>query len=341
MLICNRVEEMKRTIYIVLAMALLASCSKWGDDVITSNTKEITFNAEHITRGALDQTDLDNGVGKVYVCGVQNNSTKIFNNVTISRDAATGKWFSSTKRNWVEGSSYSFHAYAYNTLNGLTIGSGKDGLEIEVQQPTTYNESAMIDYLLSYSFKVADGAMKPIVQLYLEHAMSLVEIYVVRGNMFEARLTKMTFENIYTQGSMKCTAQAVANSGNKNVWEVSPSGSNEVVYTYAPSTPVVIGDERENTTARMAIMCIPQQLTANTKLTIEYEVNEKVTPESPDNYVLHTETFQLYNYQPINYKSGHRIVYTATVDSGINLVGDIAEWKDVDYIEGTVLPEIK
>lgn len=332
---------MKRAIYIVLALALLAGCSEWSGDVATGNPKEITFNAEHITRGALNQTDIDNGVGKVYVCGVQNNSSKIFNNVTITRDAATGKWFSSTKRNWVEGSSYSFHAYAYSTLNGLTIDSGKDGLEISVQQPTTYNEEAMIDYLLSYSFKVADGAMKPIVQLYLEHAMSLVEINVVRGNMFDARLTKMTFENIYTQGSMKCTAQAVANSGNKNVWEVSPSGSNDVVYTFEPTTPIVIRDKGEATEARMAIMCLPQQLTADTKLTIEYEVNEKVTPESPDNFVLHRETFQLYNYQPINYRSGHRIVYTATVDSGVNLVGSIAEWRDVDYIEGTVLPELK
>ncbi len=321
-------------------MVLLVSCGEWSSDIPGGNPKEITFNAEHITRGALNQTDIDNGVGKVYVCGVQNNSSKIFNNVAITRDATTGKWLSSTKRNWVEGSSYSFHAYAYSTLNGLTIESGKDGLEISVQQPTTYNEEAMIDYLLSYSFKVADGAMKPIVQLYLEHAMSLVEVYVVRGNMFEARLTKMTFENIYTQGSMKCTAQAVANSGNKNVWEVSPSGSNNVVYTFEPATAVAIGDERDNTEARMAIMCLPQQLTANTRLTIEYEVNEKVTPESPDNYVLHSETFQLYNYQPVNYKSGHRIVYTATVDSGVNLVGTIAEWQDVDYIEGTVLPEI-
>ena len=159
--------------------------------------------------------------------------------------------------------------------------------------------------------------------------------------MFEARLTKMTFENIYTQGSMKCTAQAVANSGNKNVWEVSPSGNNDVVYTYEPTTPVAIGDERDNTEARMAIMCLPQQLTANTRLTIEYEVNEKVTPESPDNFVLHKEEFQLYNYQPVNYQSGHRIVYTATVDSGVNLEGVVSEWQDVDYIEGTVLPEIK
>lgn len=331
---------MSRLLNILFAVVLFVGCSE-GNDTLVGSPEEITFNANHLSRGAMNQTDIDNGVGTVLVCGVQNNSTKIFNNVAITRDAATGKWFSSTKRNWVEGSNYSFHAYAYNTLNGLTITSGKDGLEFYVQQPTTYNEEAMIDYLLSYSFKVADGAMKPLVQLYLEHAMSLVEIYVVRGNMFDARLTKMTFQNIYTQGSMKCTAQAVANSGNKNVWEVSPSGSNDVVYTYEPTTTVVIGDERENTEARMAIMCIPQQLTANAKLTIEYEVNEKVTSDSPDNFVLHKEEFQLYNYQPMNYQSGHRIVYTATVDSGVNLEGVVAEWKDVDYIEGTVLPEIK
>ena len=306
---------------------------------MVGGTHEIAFNAKHIQRGAMTQDDINKS--NVYIYGVQNNTSRIYNNAPITRDAATGKWFPATKRSWVEGSSYSFYGYAYNTMNGLTLLSGKDGLEIEVQQPSTYNEAAMIDYLLSYTYKVADGAMKPIVQLHLEHAMSLVEIYVVRGNMFDARLTKMTFENIYTQGSMKCAAQAIANSGNRNVWEVSLSGSNDVVYTYEPATPVVIGDERENTMARMAIMCLPQQLTANTKLTIEYEVNEKVTPDSTDNFVLHREEFQLYNYQPINYQSGHRIVYTATVDSGVNLEGVVAAWKDVDYIEGTVLPEIK
>ena len=153
-------------------------------------------------------------------------------------------------------------------------------------------------------------------------------------------MTKMTFENIYSQGSMKCTAQAVANSGERNIWEVSPSGSNNVVYTYQPTSAAVIGDERENTAAKMTIMCLPQQLTANTRLIIEYEVNEKVTPESPDNFVAHREEFLLYNYQPINYESGHRIIYTATVDSGVNLEGVVSAWKDVDYIEGTVLPEI-
>lgn len=328
---------MKRLFYILLAAALLSACSKEGD-IGVSNPKEISFNAKHIVRGALTQDDIDNGT--VYVYGVQNNTNQIFSGTAITRDAETGRWFPATKRNWIEGSSYSFYGYAYNTLSGLDIVSGKDGLEIGVTQPTTYDADAMIDYLLSHSFKVADGAMKPIVQLHLEHAMSLVEIYVVRGNMFDARLTKMTFENIYTQGTMKCTSQAVANSGDRNVWDITPSGANNANYTYQPSTPIIIGDEREDAGVIMSIMCLPQQLSADTKLTIDYEVNEKVNPESPDNYVAHQDVFYLYNYNPYNYEPGHRIVYTATIDSGVNLEGVVKDWIDVDYIEGTVLPEI-
>lgn len=328
---------MKRVFAIALMAMLFASCSQ--GDVEVGNTNEIAFNAKHIQRGAMTQTDIDNGT--VYVYGVQNNTSTIYSKTPITRDRTTGKWFPQSKRNWAEGSSYSFYGCAYNTTSGLTLVSGKDGLEIEVQQPSTYNESAMIDYLLSYTFKVADGAMKPIVQLHLEHAMALVEVYVVRGNMFDARLTKMTFENIYRQGAMKCTSQAVVNSGEKNVWQVTPAGTNDVVYTFAPTTTTLIGDERENTQAKMSIMCLPQQITANTKLTIEYEINEKVTPESADNFVAHKEEFYLYNYNPVDYQSGHRIVYTATIDSGVNLEGVVKDWINVDYIEGTLLPEVE
>ena len=328
---------MKRLFPILFVVSLVFSACDNGD-IMVGKSGEITFNAKHIQRGAMTQGDIDNS--RVYIYGVQNNTNRIYNNAPITRDAATGKWFPATKRSWTEGSNYSFYGYAYNTMNGLTLVSGKDGLEIEVQQPTTYNEAAMIDYLLSYTYKVADGAMKPIVQLHLEHAMSLVEIYVVRGNMFDARLTKMTFENIYISGLMKCTAQAIVNSGERNVWQTTPSGLNNAVYTFEPTSTTIIGDERENTGAVMKIMCLPQQITANTKLTIEYEINEKVTPDSNDNWVYHKEEFYLFNYNPINYQSGHRIIYTATIDSGVNLVGTVKDWIDVDYIEGTVLPEI-
>ena len=69
---------------------LLWGCSN-GGDVELGSLSEITFNAKHLSRGVLNQTTIDNGEGRVYVCGVQNNSTKIFNNVAITRDAATGK----------------------------------------------------------------------------------------------------------------------------------------------------------------------------------------------------------------------------------------------------------
>lgn len=327
---------MRRLLNILLVTILLSGCTE--SDIPIGKSSEISFSAMHVQRGAMTQEDINNGT--VYVCAKQNNTTKLYDNEAITRDAATGKWFPATKKSWTEGSSYSFHGYAYNTTNGLTITSGKDGLEIVVQQPTTYNPSAMIDYLLSYSFKVADGAMKPIVPLHLEHAMSLVEIYVIRGNMFDARLKSITLANLYSQGTMKCSAQATVNSGEKNVWEVQLAGTNTTAYTFAPTTTTTISDKRDNTEAKMAVMCIPQQLTANTKLIIEYEINEKVNPESADNFVTHTEEFFLYNYKPYNYESGNRIVYTATIDSGVNLEGVVSAWKDVDYIEGTVLPEI-
>ena len=334
---------MKRYLTILLGALLLYSCD--SGDIDLGGSREIAFNTKHIQR-ALTQADIDGGgKAKVFICGVRNNTEALYTNAEITREAATGKWFPASKKNWVEGSSYSFYGYAYNTINnnkpsGLTIVDKKNGLEIEVAQPESYNESQFIDYLLSYTFRVANGASKPIVPIHLEHAMTLVEVYVIRGNLFEARLKELSYSNIYRTGEMKCTEQAVVNSGNRNIWQITPSGSNNVVYQFKPSTAVEISDSRDNTAAKMTIMCLPQQLTAATTLTIVYEVNEKVTADSPDKWVEHTENFSLYKYNPIDYQSGHRIVYTATIDSGVNLEGVVKDWIDVDYIEGTVLPEI-
>lgn len=339
---------MKRLFTILLGALLLYSCN--GGDIDLGGSREIAFNAKHIQR-ALTQADIDGGgKAKVFICGMQNNTTALYSDAEITRDAATGKWFPATKKDWVNGSSYTFHGYAYNLVNGqqptglefVKNSSGKDqyGLEVNITQPSSYNESQMIDYLVSYTHRIANGSSKPIVQIHLEHVMTLAEFYVVRGNLFEARLKEMTFSNIFYKGNLKCTSQAVLNSGEKNAWQMTPNGNNDVVYTYKPSSPVAIGDNRDNTAAKMAVMCLPQQLTAATKFTIVYEVNEKITEGSDDNWVEHTETFSLYNYNPIDYQSGHRVVYTATIDSGVNLEGVVKDWIDVDYIEGTVLPEI-
>ena len=334
--------NMKRFLQMICCVALLAACEQGGDDVNIGSGSTIAFNAENIVRSVITQDDIDNGSITVKVCATQNGNT-LYDDEEIEREE-TGKWYpKSGKDAWVEDNDYSFYGYAYNPAQlskGLSIND--KGLSITVEQPTSYDESKMIDYLLSYKFQVANGNMRPIVQLQLEHAMALVEIYVVRGNLFDAQLESLSLQNIYSKGTLKCTTQAIANEGIANVWETTLGGAGTTTYTINPSgDAAIIGDTRENTATKMKIMCIPQQLTSNTRLTLTYRVNEKLTTDSADNWVRHTESFQLYKYDPISYKTGHRIVYTATIDSGVNLQGVIAEWKDVDYIEGTILPEIK
>ena len=318
-------------------VALFAACEQGGNNVDIELNSAIAFNTERVVRSAISQDDIDNDRTTVKVYATRNGS-ELYNNVEIEREN-TGKWYPTTgKTTWVSNNSYSFYGYAYNATEGLDIND--NGTSIKVTQPTSYNEAKMVDYLLSYKFQVADGAMMPIVQLQLEHAMAMVEIYVVCGNLFDAKLKRLSFENIYSSGSLKCTTHAIVNEGVPNVWEITLTGNGTTKYTLEPNPAIEIGDTREDTAAKMKILCIPPQLTANTKLTIDYKVNEKLTSDSADNWVSHTETFQLFKYNPMNYQSGHRIIYTATIDSGVNLQGAIAEWNDVDYIEGTILPEI-
>lgn len=328
---------MKKFLLLIWCVALFAACAQEENSIDIGSRSTIAFNTKSVVRSAISQDDIDNKRATVKVYATINGSA-LYNNVEIEREA-TGKWYpKSGKTTWNSGSVYSFYGYAYNATEGLTI--KENGLSIDVTQPTSYDEEKMVDYLLSYKFQVADGAMMPIVPIQLEHAMAMVEIYVVCGNLFDAQLTEMSFENIYSTGSLKCTTHSVVNEDAPNVWEITLTGNGTTKYTLQPNPAIEIGDTREETLAKMKILCIPQQLTANTKLTIKYKVNEKITTDSADNWVSHTETFQLFKYNPMNYQSGHRIIYTATIDSGVNLQGAIAEWNDVDYIEGTILPEI-
>ena len=333
-------------------MALLAAGCNKGEDY-NSRGPEISFGVSTVeastrTRAGLTQGDMDKK--SVYVYGVQNNTTSLYSGAAITEATdGTGRWYPSTIRRWVTGANYSFYGYAYSTNSGLTIKD--DGLTIEVSQPASYNYAAeaagnspFIDYLLSYSFKVADGRMRPLVDLQLEHAMTLVDIRVIKDpSISDVVLTNMTLRNIFREGTMKCTAQAITNSGDKNLWSVAFNSTNDAAYsingTFADGFAVT--ETVADTEAKMSIMALPQQLTANTTLTITYYVNEKPDPSAiEDNWVLHENTFRLYEYTPYVWQSGHHVVYQATIDTGIHLRGTVADWINVDYIEGTILPEI-
>ena len=125
-------------------------------DVIRLFDAEIAFNAESVTRSEITQEDIDGSKATVKVYATKDGSV-FYDSKEIKRQS-TGKWYVNVnqKDTWVDGSDYSFYGYAYNTTDGLTVDDS--GKQITVNQPTTYDELKMVDYLLSYKFDVADGS---------------------------------------------------------------------------------------------------------------------------------------------------------------------------------------
>lgn len=312
---------------------------------------------EVYTKSALTQNDID--ARTVYVFGTRNNSETIFSGTGITR-SSTGIWFppQSQIKSWDSGQ-YTFRAVACSeeiypistsstppTTSSPGIEAFNSGLSIKVNQPTDYDESEMIDYLLSRTYNVADGNSKPIVGIQLEHAMPAVEIYVIKSSKLnEALIKTISLTGFFTSGTMTCNSPIEYGKTGTNPWSVTPSGGKTVVYSLTGNNTdnkVTIGNDAASTNAKMKIIAIPQQLSSDAALTINYWVNERSSDDDPDNYVEYTMTtpFRLYNYDPQSWQAGHKVIYTLLVDTGIHLTGTIVPWKDVDFIEGTILPDI-
>ncbi len=312
------------------------------------------------TRVGADQEGVDGGTVPVFVTGRKDNqnfypiSTSATGERIVENDA-TAKWLpqnANNVRQWEAASNYVFNGYAYHPSSATSSGGGltisSKGLQIVVQQPTSYQPEKMVDYLYSRTFTTS-GAARPLVQLDLEHAMSLVEIRIVKHESIEsAYLKSLTIDNLFTQATMNCTPTPYGDA-NPNSWKIALSGTNDTDYSIeggdptddTPATPhLPMVNRGEDGQVMMNILAVPQQLSAANTIRVSYWVNERYSATSPDNYVLHEATFVLNNYTPYVWAPGHRIVYTLEVDTGIHLQGVIKPWVEVDYIEGTVLPNI-
>lgn len=344
-------------------LALVGALVMWGCEqpsVEQPAGSTITFGSPTMSLGGralVTQESVDDGSVPIYVHAIADN-TRLYpvsnwsQGEQITQDMSTAKWLpsnSNNEREWQSGTQYTFNAFAYTptdaTSNGsLTIGS--NGKEITVSQPDSYEPSEMVDYLYSHSFTVADGAMRPLVMLDLEHAMALVEIHIFKHeSIAEAYLDYITISNFYNNATMICKP-TIYNSGGNNEWQIALSGNDDTVYTldggnYSNEVTRIELEVKESESAeKLTFLAIPQQMDVRNLLSVGYWVNEKFDEESEDNFVHHAAEFKLYNYYPIVWQSGHHIVYTLEVDTGIHLEGVIVPWVDVDYIEGTVLPDL-
>ncbi len=342
---------MVRKIVIFLLPAVMAvSCSEQHVPVQGGLGVPIEFGVSGAdvsveVKSVLDQDAVD--VGTVYVYGTED-GTELYKNTAVTRDN-TGRWLPEQEEDWIPNVRYSFYGYVSSPSPG-DKGSAvyfltDDGLSISVNQPTVYDPDGMADYLLSRIVNVADGAMRPIVSLTMEHAMSLVEIRVVKSpSISNAYINRMSVKGFYRSADMQCE-QSTSTSDQPNSWTTTITGSNDTEYSInygsgQPESGEIKASDEDNLTSQIRFMAVPQQLTEDVILTVEYSVNEKSSEDEADNYKTHSEKFNLYDYRPIVWTSGHRILYTLTVDTGIHLQGTIVPWKEIDEIEGTVLPEI-
>ena len=313
-----------RYIFILFFCIALSSCSKFN---VGSN--ELPYISFGVSSVGVDTKGLITGFNdqSIFIYGVKNNTENIYNGDVITRETGDN-WLPANKKHWEAGSSYSFYGY---TKSGNCIISNS-GMKIDVTQPATYSPSDMVDYMLSHAYKVADGSNYHTVQLKMQHAMACVDIVVKKEDILhQVTLQSITLNNIFSSATMQCESQAIVNgeggnSGN-NVWITNLKGDNDQSYSLGEFTinGLILGT--------MSILAVPQQLYSETTLTVNYQVTEY--GGSVKNY---TQTFQLFKYDPYVWESGHKIVYTLTINTGVQLKADIVDWKEAGYTEGIFLP---
>lgn len=347
-------------LYIAIVAAVVSACSK-EDTGSLDNLPNITFGVSGLdisTKGLITNGSFVSG--EVYVYGVKNNTTPLYDGKPygepLTKSEESNNWTPTTTLQWAAGSSYSFYGYTKSPTtpgNGAscTIANNSGAMKITVSQPYSYSEPDMVDYMLSHAYKVADGKNYRTVMLYMEHAMAWVEVFVEKEEENHIIVLKnITLSNIYKSATMQCESQAIANSGDKNIWTVQLQGTNDdgysTIYFPRPNNAAFplpdkyIGlsevERNKHFLGSLNILAIPQQLTAKATLSVKYSVDEDNNNNTdPTEY---TQVFQLHDYVPYVWESGHKITYRLTINTGVQLKAYISDWKEAGYTEGLILP---
>lgn len=274
-----------------------------------------------------------------------------FNNSTdlkLKLDAETGYWFPNGNRSWKHWtkSGYSFTTYAYSPKNSSNVAVANAPTTVTITEPTSYSygseDDNFVDYLLSYRHDITDGMTRPIVTMKLEHALSNIEIYVIKDPSIQGvRVKSMSLSGLYNKAQMTCSqAQYVPNGTQpKNQWSASLQGGTNT-YSWTDNNFKAADDEIEDSAAYLKFIAIPQSV-SGLRLNVDLDVNEQ-DEEGVDHWVNHPYNNVSFSKTglPANWTSGNKYIYILTVDTGIHLTGYVVEWKDGGSIETTILPDI-
>ena len=350
----KRIRWTYGTWVVALLMLLPVACdAPMDDNTGTADDAILFYVKQQVVEGAasrtiVDDTDdlVDQGL-PIYVYDEQNHFTAgtevpYYGNGVWRKDGL--KW---------QDSEYVLYAYVKSagTGSGTNLTIFGNGQTVGITQPDAYSNDpgAWADYLLSYRI-AADGADRPLVQLELERVTAAVELYVSfqSSTAHAARVTGITFSGVKYAGTMTLSRHAtpsdqpMEDTGMRNVWGCQPSGA-VASYTYGTKTaPIEVkgfdgtGEKYDVKYRVMRFLTIPQNLTSDNTLQIDYQVQQTADDDSWESY---SATFDLSQFAPGEWTIGHKTRYRLNIDTSVQLEGIVEKWNTTSYIEGTFLPD--
>ena len=360
----------KRTLHIALYSASLlflsVSCQKEHPQSADNRISFRVYTPLDIATKAevTDESIKNTAVSSVYVYessqSLFGTSGSLLTTETNEREYS-GRWLPEGQPSWGEDTwnrDYQFWGWAYSPrTGGLTISDA--GKTVTVTQPSTYpSDGEYVDYLLSYIHSEPalsnSSDKRKSIPLVFEHALVMVDIYLYRAlsmtdnpsinQSVDLVVNELTLGKIYNEGRISCNSHSY-NSTNQqpNVWSVqSKSGSVDYSITDIQDDKILTRDKAIATAPTMRFISIPvtnsDMLPSDRyKLKVSYTVTVSNTATGVREINSYTEVFQL-SAVTASWQSGHRVKYELCISSGIELTGSIADWIDVEYVEGVVLP---
>ena len=169
--------------------------------------------------------------------------------------------------------------------------------------------------------------------------MACVELYMDRTqNNPEVTVTSVRFAEVYKSAVYSLYSHGDGDrNGMKNVWQVTESGRSDYVFTGEKSLADRDAGERFDEQYLVMRFLVPDQdLDEKHILTVTYRASESAGGSVPAE---NTATFALSGYDINTWAYGHKIRYYITIDTGASMEGVVDQWRNVDYIEGTFLPD--
>ena len=355
------------TIYIyIVFMAVIVSCSKLpspqdvSDDCVSFYVSDKNF-ADEGTKAIVEDTEklfelkLPLYVSDLAAINSQDYTDPIATQFDYKSDY---RLWRNDNIKWNTNRSYEFFAYMLSGGNGsgasvslVNSYQGNKGHCVDLYQPTSYthNDAAWSDYLLSYRVSV-QGKNKPLVRLEMERITSGVELFISTPKGAQAVVESIDFSNVSRCMRYTIAEHAISNpnlSGIRHKWvyqNISGASNTKVNYTRSAnnSSSWFTVKEKADEDSRfdpkvrmMRFITVPQDVTGT--LTVVYRVNE-TNQTDKTKWTQYTASFDLSQTAVTRWELGRKTRYYISLDTAVDLEGVIADWVDIDYMEGTFLP---